>query len=116
MMDESAIMREFLGGNPSQATRIDQQIPHVVEGTVLGLDGNGLYFVVKGWDQRLRFGPCPWPRTLLEPTSHSHSSTEPVSSESHDHEGSVPTVGARCLILFVPPGIDRPWCIGWWPS
>lgn len=71
----------------------------------------GMKFTVPEWDGGTYvFGPAPWPRSLVEPT------TAPGDPGSHDHEGSNPTPGDRCAVLFIGSGIDNPWVVGFWPA
>lgn len=100
-----------LGGPVVGARRTNAQSTQFFEGKVLNVAAEGLYFIVPDWDQgRHKFGPAPWPRTLVEPSSDG----DPM----HDHEGSTPSPGDRCLALLLnrPDGSTVPWVLGWWPA
>lgn len=76
-----------------------------VEGKVHAVTAKGMTFTVPAWDGGKHvFGPAPWPMSRVEVAS------------SHDHAETVPARGARCLVLFIGGGIDRPWILGWWPA
>lgn len=83
----------------------------VFEGVIHSVDPKGAYFTVPDWDDgKHKFGPCPWPRTLLATSAVGDHGT-------HDHEGDAPTVGARCLVQsYYKRGEELFWIVGWWPS
>jgi len=91
-----------------------------VEGVILDVTSGGARFTVPDWDGgRHVFGPAPWPVSRVEPTDHSHSVSHsmgggPAETVTHDHAETRPARGARCLVVFVGEGIERPWILGVW--
>lgn len=98
-----AMMSVLLGGQP----RAGSAHPgfSVVEGRVHAVTAAGVIFTVPDFDGgKHRFGPAPWPRSLVDVAA------------AHDHEGTAPTINARCLVIFVGTGVDTPWVVGWWDA
>lgn len=81
------------------------------EGTITRTTAEGVFFVLPGYSPGLEFGPAKWTRSAIEPNVHSHPD---AGTSEHDHEATFPPAGATCLVLFVGPGIQRPWVVGWW--
>lgn len=80
-----------------------------VEGKVHDVGPKGMRFTVPDWDGGKHvFGPAPWPMSRVQPASD--------GDPEHDHAETAPARGARCLVLFIGGGIDRPWVLGWWPA
>lgn len=81
---------------------------------------DGAWFIIPEYSTQLEFGPAPWCKSRVEPeTEHVHGETGEgggvTAPTSHDHKETVPPPGARCLVIFVGTGIERPWVVGWWP-
>lgn len=74
------------------------------EGTVLRTTADGVFFRLLGYSDTLEFGPAKWTRPGVEPGG----------TDVHDHTGTTPQPGQDCLVVFVGPGIQRPWVLGWW--
>jgi hypothetical protein len=82
-----------------------------VEGEVYDVSPAGMRFTVPAWDGgKYLFGPAPWPQSQVDPTN-----DEGDGAVTHDHAGAAPAQGARCLVLFIGSGVDRPWVVGVWP-
>jgi hypothetical protein len=82
-----------------------------VEGEVYDVSSAGMRFTVPAWDGgKYLFGPAPWPLSQVEPINDGGD-----GAATHDHAGTSPARGARCLVFFVGGGIDRPWVLGVWP-
>lgn len=78
----------------SPATAPPQESPSIVEAQVHDVTAAGMRFTIRDWDNGKHvFGPAPWPMTQ-----------------------TIPTKGARALVVFVGGGIDRPWVLGWWAA
>lgn len=94
----------------------------MVEGVVDAVTAAGMTFTVPGWDGgRHLFGPAPWPVSRVEPTDHGHRVSHTMgggdaATMRHDHVETVPARGARCLVLFLGAGVEKPWVLGWWPA
>lgn len=95
---------EDIFGLPSQPR---QQVSGAQEGTITrhAPDG-GVFFKIPTYSPTLEFGPAKWVRSQVEPASHGDG--------THDHTETLPPVGAVCLVIFVGPGVQRPWVVGWW--
>lgn len=80
----------------------------VFEGRIHSLDLAGAYFVPEGGS--FKFGPCPYPLAAVETASVGDHG-------SHDHGGTLPIVGHRCLVqsYFTAAGIEKFWIIATWP-
>lgn len=111
----------FLGAI-SRPTSVTQE-NSVAEGRVEEITSRGMTFTIPGWDGgRHVFGPAPWPASRVQPADHGHSvtlsdgSSTTAASTQHDHAETIPTRGARCLVMFLGSGVESPWVIGWWPA
>lgn len=97
---------------PDRAHDPNRQFDGPQEGIVKSVGPKGVKFVLPDFDDQLLFGPAPYPRYGIEPAgAHNHGGG---GVDDHDHEWTDPPVGARCLVVFVGAGIDRPWLVGWW--
>lgn len=84
-----------------------QAVDRHVEGEVYDVTPAGMRFTIKSWDGGKHvFGPAPWPMSRVEAASD--------GGPLHDHAETVPAPGARCLVLFLGGGVDRPWVLGVW--
>jgi hypothetical protein len=98
-------MQALVGGSrPGRTTKPDLR---VIEAVVWDVGPGGMRFKLSMADPHV-WGPAPWPRTLVEPAA------------EHDHEGSTPGRGARCLVVFAPTASGtasgNPWVVAWWPA
>lgn len=84
----------------------------IVEGRVHSYAPDGRMYFTLPWlpgdEGRLKYGPAPWPRANVEATD-------------HDHEGTEPAPGSRCLVVLgvvsdehLGGGAGNPWVIGVW--
>lgn len=106
-MDRHSFLRVLAGPEFGPPPRTEVT---AVEGVVHSITASGMRFTVPDWDGGTHvFGPAPWPRSLIEPTSVGDHGV-------HDHEGSPPVTGDRCAVIFIGNGIDNPWVIGFWPA
>lgn len=75
-----------------------------------------MFFTVNTWDGgKYVFGPAPWPK----PLKHQHRYIIPggygITLYPREFDDIVlPPIGARVLVLFLGPGVDRPWVLGLW--
>lgn len=113
-------LETFLGAVARPAAQVQEN--NLAEGRVEAVTARGMTFTIPGWDGgRHVFGPAPWPVGRVQPAEHSHPVTAPDGSTStagattHTHASTVPTRGARCLVMFLGSGVENPWVIGWWP-
>lgn len=82
------------------------------EGQVTRVTGDGVYFVVGDWDGgRYEFGPAKWARGNDVELTAGGSGDDAFAAHRHER---VPQPGQLCLVVFVGPGIERPWIVGWW--
>lgn len=65
----------------------------------------GVLFKIPAYSNTIEFGPAKWIRSRVEPAA---------GPDMHDHVETLPPVGAVCLVIFVGPGVQRPWVVGWW--
>lgn len=90
------------------------------EGLIKSVGVKGIRFTIPEYNAQTIFGPAPYTKVAVEPAGvHDHEETGEgggTTSEqaNHDHAGTVPLVGAKCLVVFVGNGIGRPWVVGWW--
>jgi hypothetical protein len=82
-----------------------------VEGKVKAVTAAGVTFTVADYDGGTHvFGPAPWHRGAAAATD-----ADGVGGEAaHVHAAAPPAVGARCLVVFVGTGIERPWVVAWY--
>lgn len=85
-----------------------EEMDQFVEGKIKSITSDGAMFTVPDWDGGTHvFGPAPWPVSRVEPAA-------VADLGLHDHDGTKPPAGSRCLVVFVGTGVDRPWILGWW--
>lgn len=77
-----------------------------VEGKILKVTNKGLFFTLAGDEHKHSYGPVPWPNLATGAQTAGTAHTHPIAN---------PTVGHRCLVVFMGTGIDTAWCIGVWP-
>lgn len=110
-------MQEVILGRQGGANS-DEDVDQFAEGVVEKVTPEGMFFTIPEWDDGTHlFGPAPWPRAQVEPTdlgTHGHSNAGSTSLGSHDHVATEPSKGARCVVLFLGAGVDRPWVLGVW--
>lgn len=83
----------------------DRQFDGPLEGRIRQVTPKGIMFALPGFPRHL-FGPAPYTKTHVEPGDDGDG--------PHDHQPTPPPVGAKCLVLFVGIGAERPWVLGWW--
>lgn len=95
-------------GGPGRPVRKRAQFPSPVEGRVNTVTPQGVKFTIPDFDGGKHvFGPAPYTLAAVDPAA---------GPDVHDHAGTAPPVGSRCLVVFVGLGIDRPWVLAWWPA
>lgn len=101
----------FFGYGPGH-DRARRQVEGPMEGTVLRVTAAGAYFRLNDGDmEHLEFGPAKWNRARVDPNTHTHGGG---GEDTHGHTPTEPAAGALCLVVFVGPGVERPWLLAWW--
>jgi hypothetical protein len=82
--------------------------------TVVASTPTTVTFTIPDYDKQAKFGPAPYPRPAL----HQISLTGGVTPNPHQHDPGLPPRGTTCLVVFVGPGVDRPYVVAFygWPS
>lgn len=88
------------------------------EGIIKSVSAAGIKFTIPDFDPHQLFGPAKYTKVAIEDVStHTHTNPEggnTGASGAHDHAGTTPPVGAKCLVIWAGSGVGRPWVIGWW--
>lgn len=99
-----------LGGR-GRPSRVPPAASLPVEGKVKAVTAAGVTFTVADYDGGKHvFGPAPWHRGAAAATD----ADGPGGEAAHVHTAAPPPVGARCLVVFVGTGVERPWVVAWY--